>query len=351
MRALFLTILLVLMVVPNWSRDERIGLIAPDARVRVTPVPLDPTHPERRALGPALTYIGGIQLSSPDKVFGGWSSMRVEGDAVTLLSDGGELMFFHLDPAMWVSGVRFAHLPGGPGSGWGKEDRDSESLATDPVTGQHWVGFEQWNAIYRFSPDFSHVERWAKPPLMRGWPHDTGPETLVRLPDGHFLVIAENAHYRPGDTGKTSLIFPGDPTLPAPPLRFSTRVPAHHRPSDGVALPDGRVLLLVRRFQLPFAFSARLVLIDPRLIGRDQVLDSVEVARFEAPITRDNYEAVTLSREGDATILWIASDDNQLWPLQRSILLKFRLDPARLPAAPAPTVFRPPAAPGRPASS
>jgi len=42
-------------------------------------------------------------------------------------------------------------------------------------------------------------------------------------------------------------------------------------------------------------------------------------------VVHDNFEAIAAVREGDSTILWIASDDNQLF-LQRSLLLKFRLD-------------------------
>ena len=44
-----------------------------------------------------------------------------------------------------------------------------------------------------------------------------------------------------------------------------------------------------------------------------------------SPLIHENFEGIAATREGAATIIWIVSDDNQLW-LQRSLLLKFRLE-------------------------
>ena len=47
------------------------------------------------------------------------------------------------------------------------------------------------------------------------------------------------------------------------------------------------------------------------------------------PLIHDNFEGVAITREGRDTIVWLVSDDNQLF-LQRSLLLKFKLDPVPL---------------------
>ena len=39
----------------------------------------------------------------------------------------------------------------------------------------------------------------------------------------------------------------------------------------------------------------------------------------------DNMEALSVTREGDRTIVWIASDDNFNPLLQRTLLMKFAL--------------------------
>jgi hypothetical protein len=48
------------------------------------------------------------------------------------------------------------------------------------------------------------------------------------------------------------------------------------------------------------------------------------IATLKAPFIHDNFEAIAATRDGDVTIIWIASDDNRS-VVQRSLLLKFRL--------------------------
>ena len=63
----------------------------------------------------------------------------------------------------------------------------------------------------------------------------------------------------------------------------------------------------------------------PPRLSAGAIVERVEIATFRAPIIADNLEAMSLTREGGRTILWIASDDNYN-PLQRTLLLKFALD-------------------------
>ncbi|MFX6027712.1 esterase-like activity of phytase family protein, partial [Acinetobacter baumannii] len=83
-----------------------------------------------------------------------------------LLSDGGEMLRFNLDSGGRVRAPEMQSLPAGPGTGWSKEDRDSESMVRDPRTGQLWVGFENWNAIWRYAPGFARAERHVEPREM-----------------------------------------------------------------------------------------------------------------------------------------------------------------------------------------
>ncbi|MGO7251670.1 esterase-like activity of phytase family protein, partial [Rhizobium brockwellii] len=53
------------------------------------------------------------------------------------------------------------------------------------------------------------------------------------------------------------------------------------------------------------------------------------IAELDSPLIHDNFEGVAVTQEGGATILWLVSDDNQLF-LQKSYLLKFRLDRAAI---------------------
>ena len=162
---------------------------------------------------------------------------------------------------------------------------------------------------------------------MRRWPGNGGPEAMVRLANGRFMVFSEE---QPGPLGSTEgLLFGGDPTLPgAQALRFGYRAPTGYRVTDGGQLPDGRVILLNRRFTLLEGVSAIVTIVDPREIVADHVLMPRIVAKLAPPMTVDNMEALSVEREGDRTILWIASDDN-FSGLQRTLLLKFALEGAR----------------------
>jgi hypothetical protein len=90
-------------------------------------------------------------------------------------------------------------------------------------------------------------------------------------------------------------------------------------------LPDGRVLVLNRRVSLADFFTARLVMIDRGAIRPGARVQGREIATLAAPLLHDNFEALAVTEEQGATIVWIASDDNREW-FEQSLLLKFRLE-------------------------
>ena len=325
MRAL-LVILLVLTLVPGWTGPVRLSLLGDDAKVEAHRVMLDRRDPHRTRVG-ALTFLGGVSLTSPDPAFGGFSSLSVRGESFTLLSDGGNLVRFRMDDQWHITEPRFANLPAGPGIGWEKPDRDSESMTVDPATGRTWVGFENHDQIWRFDPGLTHAERLVAPPAMARWYGNGGPETLVRRRDGSFLVMSETAPPR-SHRRRVGLVFAGDPTLGSrPALRFFYRPPPGYDPSDAAELPDGGLVVINRRFQPPYSFVAKLTVIDRAAIGDGATVRGREIAALAPPLIHDNFEGIAVTREGGATILWLVSDDNQIL-LQRSLLLKFRLEPS-----------------------
>jgi len=328
-----LSILTVLILCPTYGGPVRLDLLGRDRRVSVKRVALNPDDPRQRRIG-ALTFLGGVTLAGQDAAFGGFSSLSIKGDRFTLLSDGGNIVRFRLGPDFAVSHVRFAELPAGPGSGWRKQDRDSESMTLDPH-GTIWVGFENYNAIWRYGPGFTPPAKGARPSSMRHWPKGGGAESMVRLADGRFLVIGETAHPPHRRDRRIALMFDRDPVAgPRRGFTFSYVPPAGgYDPSDATQLPDGRLIVLNRKLDLPaFRWGAALVLIDPANMKPGAVVAGREIARIEEPLTVDNYEGVTATKEGGATILWLVSDDNQSM-LQRTLLMKFRLDLDRTPAA------------------
>jgi hypothetical protein len=326
-----LPILLVLIFVPQWMGEPQLPLLGTDRHIESVPVTLNPGDPTQRRVGDLL-WRGGIELRGRGDAFGGFSSMHIDRGRFTLLSDGGNIVSFQLGHHNAVEQVRFAELPGGPGTGWGKGDRDSESMTVDQHTGQIWVGFERANEIWRYAPGFARAETHAAPPAMADWPENTGAESMTLVPGGGMLVIAEHTekNSKPAWPG---LFFAGDPTRhPRLGFTFSFVSPPGYDPSDMTFLPDGRLLVLTRRFALPFQFTNKLVLVDSRTIKPGAVVTGRVIATLVPPLIHDNFEGVVATRERGATIIWLVSDDNQLLFLQRSLLLKFQLDP--LPVQP-----------------
>jgi len=144
---------------------------------------------------------------------------------------------------------------------------------------------------------------------------------MARLQDGRFLLIQEDD----GDDGTSqAVLFAGDPAMPDTiSLTVRYRPPKGHRITDAALLPNGRLILLSRGFTWRGGWSAKLLTADlPSKAG--QTLQTFEVATLAAPLTVDNMEALAVTSEGGRTILWLASDDN-LNPLQRTLLMKFEL--------------------------
>jgi hypothetical protein len=285
-----------------------------------TPVPLDAGEPARRRIG-ALLYLGGWEIRADSPRFGSISALHVEGDAATALSDAGTLIRFLIPANGGTAVARLDALPAGPGPPLPKSNRDSESLWIEGPW--LWAAFENRNMVWRYRRTDLAAVAAATPAPMRRWRRNAGAEAMVRLADGRFLVLGEG---RDDDRPESeAALFDGDPADPSTPAAalLYRRVPGY-RVTDAALLPDGRLLLLNRRFGWFDGLSAVLTIADGRGLAAGAIIESREIARLAAPLTVDNMEGLSVTREGGRTIVWIASDDN-FFPLQRTLLLKFAL--------------------------
>lgn len=319
MLRVLLVCLAVLLLLPTWAGGERLPLYRGTPVIHTTRVALFPDDPKRVKNG-VLTYLGGVELTSPDPAFGGFSALHVAGDRFRLLSDGGSLLQFRMGADWQVRDPRVTELAG-PGTGWEKRDRDTESLAMLPG-GDMLVGYERHNQVWRFDRNLRPVAH-AAPPLMKRWSDNSGAEAMAHMPDGSTIVMSE-AYLSPGRWGFVALRFPGgDPTVAgAKPAIFHYYPPPNFAVSDAAALPDGRLLVLTRSVNFRDYFVARLQVADVRNLKPREGVKGKTVAMFEGPALHDNFEGIALTREGGRLILWMVSDDNQSM-FQRTYLLKF----------------------------
>lgn len=287
-----------------------------EGRLFAVPVMLNPYHPGQARVG-GLLFRRGWALSSDQPRFGGISAMHVENGQVTAISDSGDLLFFPL-PGAGPARVRIVALPLGHAPPDRKRDRDSEALAVHGDAA--WVAFEWHNLIARHRRSDWRLESFARPAAMRRWGRNSGAESLVRLSDGRFIAIAEGG----GGDHSPAALFGGDPAV-AGTEAFAARyrrVPGH-RATDAAVLPDGRLLILNRRAG-PTGISAVLTIADLPEWREGATIEGRELARFVAPLSVDNMEALSVAREGGRTIVRLASDDNFI-SFQRTLLLEFEL--------------------------
>ena len=150
---------------------------------------------------------------------------------------------------------------------------------------------------------------------------------MARLADGRFVVFGEQAKGPDGTT--EAILFPGNPvTHRREGIRFYYTPPTDFFATDAAQLPDGRLLVLNRHFSIFDGLAAAVTLFDPRDIARDRIIKPRLIARLAPPLAIDNMEGLSVEQgKAGEVVVWIISDDNFI-PLQRTLLLKFALDPA-----------------------
>ncbi len=319
---------------PRWRRFSAALLLAvltvggvrtiyPSAsqNIALRPLPLDPAYPGPRRVG-ELIFLNAWELRSNNEDFGGFSALAALSDGRFVgVSDAGTLIGFGLNSDDRTDRPFIAPLPDSQGAAKNYEDRDSEGIAYDPDSGQFWVSYEAKHAIRRFSSSFARSTGIVRPREMQDWPSNQGAESIIRLTDGRFIVVAESLE----NNTHRALLFSGDPIESGTDIaQFTYRPPAGYRVTDGAQLPDGRLLVLNRRVGLPNGFAAKLALVDPAVVGKGKTVSGRVIATLAAPLLIDNMEGIAVTQRRDAIIIWLISDDN-FSIFQRTLLMKFRL--------------------------
>jgi hypothetical protein len=279
-------------------------------------------EPPRTTTGPFA--IEGIwRLTSPNSHFGGFSALIAPRDGeLVAISDRGRWMRF-APPATGAVPVRFGALGGEIEPE--KRAVDAEAAAHDRESGTTWIAFERSNSIERHRDSrFVGADR-AEPAAMADWPGNSGAEAIARLPDGRFLVLGEGSPDWLG-AGYPGLLLAGDPIDGTRPIVFDFMAPEGYRATDAAALPDGRVLILLRRIDwfVPPRFTGALMLADPAAIRAGGEWRGEMLATLGGDLPRDNFEGLAVAPNDDGSLtLWLITDDNTA-ALQRTLLYKLR---------------------------
>lgn len=309
---------LLLCTALSGSAEEQSTPFAGTKTVAIVASPVD-VHAIPHA--PILKPVRGWALTSDDTDFGGLSALAESGKGFLAISDTG--LIVRLSPGQ--SQARLQSMPRTCVPHQLKRERDSESLVRDSASGALWVGFEYRNMVCRIEPA-GRAQAYA-PSAMARWPKLGGPEAMLRTADGHFLVFAERSVK--GGSIAPLLSFdrdPADPRAVVTAMRYEA--PPQYHPSDAAMLPDGRMLVVNRRWVFPLDFSAIVTLVEPFEIRPGALVRGRPVILLAPPHIADNFEGIAIERRGGRTFIWLVSDDNFL-PEQRTYLLEFELVKAR----------------------
>ncbi len=307
----------------------------PPARIEIRAKPIAafaPHDPARVRFG-ALTFRGGLDLTSSYPKFGGISAIRVDADGSGFLavSDKGRWLrgriIYEGERPTGIVDAEMAPVLGPDGRplaarGW----FDTESLAIDGGTA--WLDIERVNRIVRL--DYgqhglaARAQPIATPPGVEKLPYNQGLECLVfaaeGLPLAGTLIAVSERGLNPDGNLKSWLI--GGPS----PGEFSVKRIREFDVSDCAVTLGGDLLLLERSFSRWRGVGLRIRRVALASVKPGATIDGPVLIEADMSYQIDNMEGLSVHRAADGKlVLTLISDDNfSLW--QRTLLLQFTLE-------------------------
>lgn len=289
----------------------------------------DSRDPGRTKFG-ALTFRGGLVLTSPHREFGGLSAIRLNADGKSLIavSDRGQWLRGRIeyrgDKPVGIVDAEMAPMLGPDGNplrrrGW----YDAESLAQSG--GTLFVGIERVHQILRFDYGRNGLtargQPMALPPAMKRLTYNAGIECLVPMSGpragGALIAITERSLDPAGNI--LGFVVGG-----AKPGSFAVRRTDEFDVSDCAATPKDGLVILERRFSWTRGLAIRmrrLAMADVQTGGG--ALDGPEIFFADMGQQVDNMEGLSIHRSPDGQLILTMISDDNFSAIQRTLLLQF----------------------------
>jgi hypothetical protein len=331
-----LALLLALALIPASAQSPRGQAGAQRIEIRArTLESFDPREPNRTRFG-ALTFRGGLVLDSSYREFGGLSGLRVAADGAHFLAvtDKGHWLRGRIvmrgKAPLAIADAEMAPLLGPDGRtlkshGWS----DTEALAEEG--GIVYVGIERANQIVRFDIGKDGLRARGRPipvpPGVKRLPHNQSIECLEVAPKngplaGALVVIAEQGLDANGNL--KGFLIGGQESESASGV-FSLKRTDDFDVSDCAATPDGKLLVLERRFSWLRGLAMRIRSVPFAAIKPGALVDGPELIFADMGAEIDNMEGLSVHRDAAGVLVLTLVSDNNFWGLQRTLLLQFSL--------------------------
>ncbi|WP_421860111.1 esterase-like activity of phytase family protein [Oceanicaulis sp.] len=295
-------------------------------------VVLFPDDPGRMRVGD-LRYMGGVELSSEDERFGGWSALHLNGGsdalALIMLSDRGGLAQgrLALDNQSAPSSIQldqFERLTDPDGAPLDGAAADAEGLAvlSEDVLA---ISFERDHRVWsypRMSPLIATP--LALPPRTQGMGNNAGLEGLA-VDDSHLWASVE--YPIRGEEAHTLWRY-DRADMDAAPTEFQLALD----PDYGITALEsdsvGGLYLLQRFYRRGVGNRIRVLHLtaDQIATSGEAALEPALLAELTEDMTVDNIEGLAVVEINGETRLFLISDDN-FNESQRTLLLSFAIEP------------------------
>jgi hypothetical protein len=300
--------------------------------VRAAPIPgFDTRDPALLRFG-ALHFRGGLQLSSTDRNFGGFSAIRVSTDGARFIavSDRGRWwrgrIVYDGERPVGIADAEMAPILGPDGKpARSRRWYDAESIAEDD--GTLYVGIERANEILRFDYAKRNLsargEPIAVPSGIKKLVNNRGIECLAMVSKGQPLAgsLIAVSELTLDESGNHVAFLIGGPK-PGP---FAIKHTDDYSVSDCAFLPAGDLLMLERRLSLLRGGAIRIRRIAQSAIAPGAVVDGPVLIEADLGYQIDNMEGLSVHRDARGEIVLTLISDDNFSLLQRTLLLQFTL--------------------------
>ena len=299
--------------------------------ITVKPIELNTENPQQNIVG-KLKYIKGYSIASDYEHFGGLSGLSYAREAEDIspvfVSDRGEVGQFKLNQNYKPYFASIQFISGIPWKTSPKKIADAEGIVRLKVKDSDYtlISFEHLHRIMAYSADHKNGKPLPLPAEIGMLRSNGGLETMEALSDGRLFLMAEHP------TIKTKQHFGWIGSAPKDNLldfRYITRLiapPKGYSPTDATELPNGDVLVLLRRFTPTDGVSAKFWRIKKAMLDSSDTITGEVIATLKPPLNVDNMEGIAvidISKDGNP-IIAVISDDN-FNSFQRTLLMIFEI--------------------------
>lgn len=296
------------------AKERAAALTGLPIEINITSEPLS----MRQSPSEPVRFVAGWALTSDHEDFGGFSGLVLEPEngSLVALNDKGDWWKVPFDAMQVVApagGTIQAHFMGAKSD---KRKLDAESVVAH--RDGYLISYEQIHRL-SFQPELggkpSKPEGFAEVNFT-GMSKNGGMEAITILPTNDLLAFSERGLDTRGTLKAWLVSANGAQTLRfAPPKSFA--------PTDAATLPNGDVLVLLRKYSAVEGVAVKIHHVKAGDIRPGAIVSGAPILELTPSDPVDNMEGLDLVALDNSTVRIAMISDDNFNPLQRTLLMIF----------------------------